>query len=45
MVFTAEPGVYSLDNFGLRTEDVVLVQEGEGVDILSGRRAGGPWNP
>lgn len=48
MVMTLEPGVY-LKDFGVRTEDVVMVVGGEGedliVEVLSGQRASGPWDP
>lgn len=44
MTFTSEPGVYLVNKFGVRHEDVYLVQEG-GPEVLSGRRAGGPWDP
>lgn len=45
MVFTSEPGIYLVDQFGVRHEDVLLVVElGEPV-VLSGRRATGPWDP
>lgn len=54
MVMTLEPGVYLEDKFGVRTEDVVLVsgKDNDGdragerwVDVLSGERAKGPWDP
>ena len=48
MVFASEPGVYLVGEFGVRHEDVLLVRgkgEGEEPDVLSGRRAQGPWNP
>jgi Xaa-Pro aminopeptidase len=46
MAFTSEPGIYLVDRFGVRIEDVLAVREGEdGPDVLSGRRAGGPWDP
>ncbi|KAL9621255.1 MAG: hypothetical protein Q9160_004276 [Pyrenula sp. 1 TL-2023] len=48
MVMTLEPGVY-LKEFGVRTEDVVMVVNGGGedlrVEVLSGQRANGPWDP
>jgi len=44
MAFTSEPGIYLVDKFGVRTEDVLLVTDGE-PDVLSGRRANGPWDP
>ena len=45
MVFTSEPGVYLVDKFGVRHEDVLLVREDGGPETLSGRRARGPWDP
>lgn len=46
MVFTSEPGVYLVGEFGVRHEDVLLVRgEAEEPDVLSGRRAQGPWDP
>lgn len=45
MVFTSEPGIYLVEQFGARTEDVLLVKEDGEVDILSGTLAKGPWNP
>jgi Xaa-Pro aminopeptidase len=45
MVFTAEPGVYVLDEFGVRHEDVLVVRpEGEAENI-SGGFAKSPWEP
>jgi Xaa-Pro aminopeptidase len=46
MAFTSEPGIYLVDEFGVRHEDVLLVQ-GEDVDpvLLTGQRAKGPWDP
>lgn len=54
MVMTLEPGVYRPE-FGVRTEDVVVVREGTDgdgdgdgerwVDVLSGERARGSWDP
>lgn len=43
MVFTTKPGIYLVDQFGVRHEDVFLVREGE--ECLSGTRAADPWNP
>lgn len=45
MTFTSEPGVYVVDKYGVRHEDVLLVREDGLPDILSGRRARGPWLP
>lgn len=45
MTFTAEPGVYVLDRFGVRHEDVLLVREDGEPDLLSGRFATSPWEP
>ncbi|CAG8121985.1 unnamed protein product [Penicillium olsonii] len=45
MTFTSEPGVYLVDNFGVRHEDVLLVQGDEEPILLTGTRAGGPWDP
>lgn len=45
MTFTSEPGIYLVDKFGVRHEDVLLV-EGDGEpQLLTERRAIGPWNP
>lgn len=45
MAFTSEPGVYLVDEFGVRHEDVLLVQEDSEPIVLTGTRAGGPWDP
>ena len=45
MTFTSEPGIYLVDKFGVRHEDVLLVREDGMPDILTGRRAKDPWNP
>ena len=45
MVFTAEPGVYVLDRFGVRHEDVLLVREDGEAENLSGGFAKSPWDP
>ena len=45
MVFTAEPGVYVLNKFGVRHEDIYLVKEGGGAENLSGGKAKSPWQP
>ncbi|KAJ5146673.1 hypothetical protein N7476_001793 [Penicillium atrosanguineum] len=45
MVFTSEPGIYLVNEFGVRHEDVLLVQGDEEPCILTGNRARGPWEP
>jgi Xaa-Pro aminopeptidase len=45
MTFTSEPGVYLIDKFGVRHEDVLLVQGDEEPVLLTGTRASGPWDP
>jgi hypothetical protein len=45
MTFTSEPGIYLVDKFGVRHEDVLLVQGDEEPQLLTGTRAGGPWEP
>jgi len=45
MVFTSEPGIYLVDKFGVRHEDVLLVRGNGEPEILSGHRATGPWDP
>lgn len=45
MAFTSEPGVYLVDQFGVRHEDVLLVREKGLPDVLSGVRAIDAWNP
>lgn len=45
MVFTSEPGIYLVDQFGVRHEDVFLIREGEEAECLSGTRAVDPWTP
>lgn len=46
MTFTSEPGIYLVDEFGVRVEDVVLVNgEAEEPTLLTGQRAQGPWDP
>ena len=45
MTFTSEPGIYLGDKFGVRHEDVLLVKEDGLPDVLTGRRARGPWEP
>lgn len=45
MVFTLEPGIYLVDRFGVRHEDILLVKESGAPEVLTGRRAQGPWDP
>jgi Xaa-Pro aminopeptidase len=46
MTFASEPGIYLVDKFGVRHEDVLLIgDEGELLEVLSGTRAVGPWDP
>jgi len=45
MTFTSEPGIYLLDKFGVRHEDILLVREEGEPEVLTGRRAGGAWDP
>lgn len=45
MAFTSEPGIYLVEKFGVRHEDVLLVREDGMPDILTGKRAKDPWNP
>jgi Xaa-Pro aminopeptidase len=45
MTFTSEPGVYLVGKFGVRHEDILLVKEEGDPEILTGRRAAGPWDP
>jgi len=45
MTFTSEPGVYLVDKFGVRHEDILLVTEHGEPEILTGERAQGPWDP
>jgi Xaa-Pro aminopeptidase len=45
MVFTAEPGVYLLNRFGVRHEDVLVVKEDGEAENISGGFAKGPWQP
>lgn len=45
MTFTSEPGIYLLDRFGIRHEDVLLVREEGLPELLTGVRAKGPWDP
>lgn len=45
MTFTSEPGVYLVDKFGVRHEDVLLVREEGLPELLTGTRARSPWEP
>lgn len=45
MAFTSEPGIYLVDKFGVRHEDILLVQGDNEPELLTGSRAVGPWNP
>lgn len=45
MTFTSEPGIYLVDKFGVRHEDILLVKESGQPEILTGTRAIGPWDP
>ncbi|KAI8626347.1 peptidase M24, structural domain-containing protein [Xylariaceae sp. FL1651] len=45
MVFTNEPGIYLDGKFGVRHEDVYLVNEDGDAELLTGRRAVSPYDP
>ena len=45
MTFTAEPGIYLENRFGVRHEDIYLVTETGEAELLTGRRAKGPYDP
>jgi Xaa-Pro aminopeptidase len=45
MAFTSEPGIYLVDKFGVRHEDILLVQGDKEPELLTGSRAVGPWDP
>lgn len=45
MTFTNEPGIYLENRFGVRHEDIYLVKANEEAELLSGRRAQGPYDP
>lgn len=45
MTFTSEPGIYLVYKFGVRHEDILLVKESGEPEVLSGKRAVGPWDP
>ena len=44
-MFTSEPGVYILEKFGVRHEDILVVRENGEAENLSGGYAQDPWNP
>ncbi|THC99912.1 hypothetical protein EYZ11_000610 [Aspergillus tanneri] len=45
MTFASEPGIYLVDKFGVRHEDIFLVQRDAEPILLTGSQAQGPWNP
>ncbi|CAJ2510394.1 Uu.00g050970.m01.CDS01 [Anthostomella pinea] len=45
MAFTNEPGIYLEGRFGVRHEDIYLVKEDGEAELLTGRRAVGPYDP
>ncbi|KAF9874383.1 metallopeptidase family M24 [Colletotrichum karsti] len=45
MTFTNEPGIYLENRFGVRHEDIYLVRESGEAELLTGRRATGPYDP
>jgi Xaa-Pro aminopeptidase len=45
MTFTNEPGIYLEGIFGVRHEDIYLVTDSEEAELLTGRRAVGPYDP
>ncbi|KAK8030386.1 peptidase M24- structural domain-containing protein [Apiospora arundinis] len=45
MTFTNEPGIYLEGKFGVRHEDIYLVKEDGEAELLTGRRAMGPYDP
>lgn len=45
MTFTNEPGIYLENRFGVRHEDIYLVKESGEAELLTGRRATGPYDP
>jgi Xaa-Pro aminopeptidase len=44
-VFTSEPGVYILGQFGVRHEDILVVKENGEAENISGGFATSPWSP
>lgn len=45
MTFTSEPGIYLVNKYGVRHEDIFLVKDEGEPEILTGRRATGAWDP
>ncbi|KAI1474067.1 Prolidase/Aminopeptidase P-like protein [Daldinia eschscholtzii] len=45
MTFTNEPGIYLEGKFGVRHEDIYLVKGDGDAELLTGRRATGPYDP
>ncbi|KXH61076.1 metallopeptidase family M24 [Colletotrichum nymphaeae SA-01] len=45
MTFTNEPGIYLENRFGVRHEDIYLVKASGEAELLTGRRATGPYDP
>ncbi|KKY26767.1 putative aminopeptidase ypdf [Diplodia seriata] len=45
MTFTSEPGIYMLNKFGVRHEDIYAVTEDGEAELLTGKRAVSPWEP
>jgi Xaa-Pro aminopeptidase len=45
MTFTAEPGIYLENKFGVRHEDIYLVKEDGHAEVISGKRAVSPYEP
>ncbi|KAH0136385.1 Creatinase/aminopeptidase, partial [Aureobasidium melanogenum] len=45
MTFTAEPGIYLENKFGVRHEDIYLVKENGPAVVISGKRAVSPYEP
>ena len=45
MAFTSEPGIYLVDKFGVRHEDILLVREEGLPELLTGKRATDAWTP
>ncbi|KAI6081775.1 Prolidase/Aminopeptidase P-like protein [Hypoxylon rubiginosum] len=45
MTFTNEPGIYLEGKFGVRHEDIYLITENGEAELLTGRRAAGPYSP
>ncbi|KEQ76538.1 Creatinase/aminopeptidase, partial [Aureobasidium namibiae CBS 147.97] len=45
MTFTAEPGIYLENKFGVRHEDIYLVKENGHAEVISGKRAVSPYEP